>query len=119
VRFGCSKTWYNPAEETLETPTCQEEATIQLEAAHARSKVKQAERLLASRMAEECEILGRLYRFQADLATKQLNAADEGIGTVRDTIRQSGLQIVAWTPRSSGKSSQSGWMGKRKLSDPH
>ena len=34
---------------TLKAPTCQEQASIQLEAASARSKVKQAEHLLASR----------------------------------------------------------------------
>lgn len=103
---------------TLKAPTCQEQASIQLEAASARSKVKQAEHLLASCMAEECEVLGRLYRFQAALASEQLDVAHEQLGTVRDTIRQSGLQIVTWTPLASLQSSSQTrleWTTKRKL----
>lgn len=94
---------------------------IQLEAVGAGSKVRQAERHLVLCMAEEHEILARLYHFQTELAAKQLNVAEEGIGTLRHTIRQSGLQIAIWTPCSSVKlSSQSHAMMtnfKRKLSE--
>ena len=106
--------WYNTSKEKHEVPTCQEEAVIQLEATCAQSKVKQVKHLLALCMAKECEILGQLYHLQAECVVKQLDVVKEELGTIQDTLCQSSLQIVTWTPYSS--SSQSQLSGKHKVS---
>ena len=96
-------------------PICQAKAAIQLEVASARSKVRQAEHHLAACMAKECPILGWLYGFQAELATKQLDTTEEGISTLRDTIHQNGFQIATWTPRPSVKLSSQSYAVMTKL----
>ena len=64
----------------------QKEATIRLEVTDARRKVTHAEHHLALCMAQEHDILGQLYRFQAERVEKAVTAAEHGIGDLRDSI---------------------------------
>ncbi|KAG2096054.1 uncharacterized protein F5147DRAFT_656669 [Suillus discolor] len=68
-------------------------ARLVLDASRAQRDVRLAEKKLADSIIKENEALGRLYRFQAEEAQKQLMDANFSIGYICHSIRKSGVTL--------------------------
>jgi len=64
-----------------------------LDASRAQRDVCLAEKKLADSIIKENDALGRLYKFQAGEAQKQLVDANVSIGYIRHSIRKSGVTL--------------------------
>ncbi|KAG1737756.1 hypothetical protein EDB19DRAFT_1909532 [Suillus lakei] len=69
-------------------------AILVLDASRAQRDVRLAEKKLADSIIKENDVLGRLYRFQAGEAQKQLVNANIGIGYICHSIRKSGIALL-------------------------
>ncbi|KAG1732350.1 hypothetical protein EDB19DRAFT_1831367 [Suillus lakei] len=65
-----------------------------LDASRAQQDVRLAEKRLADSIIKENDALGRLYRFQAGEAQKQLVNTNVGIGYIHHSIHKSGIALL-------------------------
>ncbi|KAG1720574.1 uncharacterized protein EDB91DRAFT_1256913 [Suillus paluster] len=95
-------------ESTDSTELREARAILVLDASRAQRDVCLAEKRLADSIIKENDALGRLYRFQAGEAQKQLVNANIGIGYIRHSIRKSGIALLEESkPRKRRRTSES------------
>ncbi|KAG2748095.1 hypothetical protein P692DRAFT_20875007 [Suillus brevipes Sb2] len=83
-------------------------ARLVLDASRAQRDVRLAEKKLADSIIAENDALGRLYRFQAEEAQKQLVDTNFSIGYIHHSIRKSGVTLSDSHPRKRRRTSDDG-----------
>lgn len=84
---------FDDGDDDLRVEFEQQEALLFLEIARARNDVRKLEQKLSQARLEEVHTTGKLYQLQAEEADRRMDAAEERVGAIRNSIRMTGGNV--------------------------